>query len=116
MTTFQLRHRGCCYPFPMLAPTPRELLVDQQGRPYFLWDVDMTLEEFEERLASGEPATRAYLIGKMMRQAKPDDVLQLVTPQQIADLWADLERYLGHSRDFWDWLLDEWSRRGILRR
>jgi hypothetical protein len=34
----------------MLAPTPRERLVDAHGRPYFLWDVDMTLDEFERAL------------------------------------------------------------------
>jgi hypothetical protein len=30
----------------MLAPTPPDRLVDPQGRPYVLWDVDMTLAEF----------------------------------------------------------------------
>jgi hypothetical protein len=28
----------------MLAPTPRSLLTDSQGRPYCLWDMEMTLE------------------------------------------------------------------------
>ena len=32
----------------MLAPTPRHILVDQQDRPYFLWDTEMTLHEFEQ--------------------------------------------------------------------
>jgi len=74
----------------------------------------MTLAEFRERLEC--PPARAYLTGKMMRQAKPDDVLQFVSPQEIADLWPMLEKYLGNSRDFWNWLMEEWVRRGIVRR
>jgi hypothetical protein len=32
------------------------------------------LEEFRERLRDPDPAVRAYYLGKLMRQAKPDDV------------------------------------------
>ena len=28
------------------APTPPDQLVDKRGRPYFLWDVDMTLSDW----------------------------------------------------------------------
>ena len=100
----------------MLAPTPRERLVDAQGRPYFLWDVDMTLEAFERLVRDSESLQRPYLIGKLMRQAKPDDALQFVSPQEIADLWPSVERYLGNKRDFWAWLLDNWERRGFITR
>jgi hypothetical protein len=100
----------------MLAPTPTDKLVDAQGRPYFLWDVDMTLAEFQNRLAKSSLPVRAYLVGKMMRQAKPDDALQFVSAQEIADLWPLLERHLGRTREFWVWLMDEWGRRGIVRR
>ena len=100
----------------MLAPTPSDRLVDAQGRPYFLWDVDMTLVEFRHRLATSNLPVRAYLIGKMMRQAKPDDALQFVSPQEIADLWPVLEKYLGRARELWSWLLEQWGRRGIVRR
>jgi hypothetical protein len=100
----------------MLAPTPRERLVDPQGRPYFLWDVDMTLDEFEQALHDEPSPARAYLIGKLMRQAKPDDALQFVSAQEMADLWPSIERYLGRSRPFWNWLLEQWERRGFIKR
>jgi len=100
----------------MLAPTPRDRLVDPQGRPYFLWDMEMTLDEFERVVGDRTAAARPYLVGKMMRQAKPDDVLQFVSPQELADLWNDVERYLGKSREFWAWLLGEWERGGYVRR
>lgn len=95
---------------PVLNPTPRERLVDAQGRPYLLWDVDMTLERFEELLRTGDRETRAYLVGKLMRQAKPDDVFSFVTVGEIRDLWDDLVRYLGRSRPMWQWLLDVWAK------
>lgn len=100
----------------MLAPTPRERLIDPQGRPYFLWDVDMTLDEFERRLETADASSRAYLLGKVMRQAKPDDALQYVTPQEIADCWPSIEPHLGNSRPFWTWLLKQWERCGVVTR
>jgi hypothetical protein len=100
----------------MLAPTPRDRLVDSQGRPYFLWDVEMTLDEFERALLEESSPAQPYLIAKVMRQAKPDDALQFVSPQQIADLWPAIERHLGKSRAFWTWLLDEWEQRGFIQR
>ena len=99
----------------MLAPTPRELLTDPQGRPYFLWDMELTLDEFERALTDRDSSTHAYLIGKLMRQAKPDDALQFVSPQQIADEWPSIERYLGKSRPFWAWLLEQWERLGYVK-
>ena len=47
---------------------------------------------------------------------KPDDVLQFVSPQQLADLWPSVDRYLGKSREFWAWLLERWELRGYIRR
>ena len=93
----------------MLSPTPPERLVDEAGRPYFLWDCDMTSDEFRARLRNPDPDIRAYHLGKLMRQAKPDDALAFVSLRDIRDLWPDLERYLGTTRPFWTWLLSRWE-------
>jgi hypothetical protein len=93
----------------VLNPTPRDRLVDREGRPYFLWDMDMTLLRFEELLRTGDRDTRAYLVGKLMRQAKPDDVFTFVTPHQIRELWDDLVRHLGRTREMWEWLFSVWG-------
>jgi hypothetical protein len=85
----------------MLNPTPPDRMVDPQGRPYFLWDTDMSMAMFRERLSNPDVEVRAYLVGKLMRQAKPDDVFTFVSFSEIADLWPQLERYLGKSRPFW---------------
>jgi hypothetical protein len=94
----------------MLLPTPPERLVDQDGRPYFLWDCEMTLVEFERRLRDESEEGRAYLIGKLMRQAKPDDVFTFVSVDELVAAWPRSSRYLGRSRPFWEWLLRLWGR------
>ncbi len=90
-------------------PTPPEKLTDSRGRPYFLWDVDLTLDQFRALLREGDQVKRAYLVGKLMRQAKPDDVFEFVSLEEIRDLWTDVQRYLGNTRAFWSWLLEVWK-------
>ncbi len=87
-------------------------MLDREGRPYFLWDCDLTLARFQELLGDPDPEVRAYLIGKLMRQAKPDDVFQFVTIGDIEAHWPLLERYLGRTREFWTWLLGRWREQG----
>jgi hypothetical protein len=99
----------------ILNPTSPDRMVDSSGRPYFLWDLDMTLGEFRERLRSSELQVRGYLVGKLMRQAKPDDVFLFVSPREIAALWPVLRPFLGTTAEFWAWLLGEWQEMGIVQ-
>jgi hypothetical protein len=99
-----------------LAPTPPDLLVDSHGRPYFLWDDDLTLEQFRARLRDSDPAVRAYFLGKLMRQAKPDDVFTFVTLRELEEQLDIVEPYLGRTRAFWLWILDRWRTTGIASR
>jgi len=96
----------------VLSYTAPDKLTDSQGRPYFLWDCDLTLEEFRRGLEDSDPEVRAYLVGKLMRQAKPDDVFQFVRPRAVRELWPRLLRYLGRTRGFWTWLFDTWEGQG----
>lgn len=93
----------------VLNMTPIHRLVDPEGRPYFLWDIDMSLDAFRAALQDPDPQRRSYLVGKLMRQAKPDDVFGFVSLTQIRELWPMLVRYLGRTAAFWTWLLDAWS-------
>ena len=95
----------------MLNLTPREVLTDPQGRPYFLWDCDLTLTEFEARLRDPDRAVQAYFVAKLMRQAKPDDVFRFVSLGSIRELWSTVVPYLGRARPFWSWLLETWADR-----
>ena len=89
----------------MYFPTPIERLCDARGRPTFLWDNDLTMEELRERLVDPDLDTAAYWLGTTMRQARPDDALALATPARMRELWPKLERYLGKERAFWTWYL-----------
>jgi hypothetical protein len=91
----------------------REKMVDAQGRPYFLWDVDMTLARFEELLRDPNSDTRAAAIGKLMRQARPDDVFTFVSVAEIRAEWTRIEGHLGKTREFWQWLLAKWREQGV---
>jgi hypothetical protein len=93
----------------LLAPTPPDRMVDARGRPYFLWDEDLTIDTFRARLMDPDLEVRAYYVGKLMRQAKPDDVFTFVTLGEIKTLFPLVVRYLGRSREFWTWLLGRWN-------
>ena len=92
-----------------LNPTKPHLLLDERGRPYFLWDEDTSLDEFLRGLHDPDPEVRAYRAAKLMRQAKPDDVFSYLSLREMRQLWPRIERYLGRSRSFWQWLLDQWK-------
>lgn len=96
-----------------LCPTSPERMVDRHGRPYFLWDNELTLEQFVEQLRTGDDGVRSYLIAKLMRQAKPDDVFSFVGLDEIAGLWPRIHPRLGRTRAMWTWLLGEW---GVIER
>lgn len=90
----------------MIAPTPTAKLCDARGRPYFLWDCDVTLTELRAHLASADDARRGYWLAKVMRQAKPDDAIAIAGLAEMRRLWLRIERGLGRQRDFWAWYLD----------
>jgi hypothetical protein len=96
----------------VLSFTPQDRLTDNQGRPYFLWDCDLSLDQFCSALQDPDLEVRAYMLGKLMRQAKPDDVFLFVTPREVKSLWPRLSRYLGRTRPFWAWLFETWESQG----
>ena len=95
--------------------TPPERLVDAAGRPYFLWDVDMTLDVFRARLVDSDPEVRAHFLAKLMRQARPDDVLALVGTRKLREAWESVREQLGDKRDFWAWWLEASARHEAAR-
>ncbi|MBK7601490.1 MAG: hypothetical protein IPJ07_24385 [Acidobacteria bacterium] len=82
--------------------------------PYFLWDEPMTTAEFRHRLNSGSEAERTRLLAKLLREARDTDVWQFITPAEIRDRWSAMASQLGRRRPFWEFLLDYWSKEGLL--
>ena len=93
----------------ILNTTSPERMTDARRRPYFLWDMEMSLDDFRRALRDEDPNVRAYFVGKLMRQAKPDDVFVFVSVAEIRDLWPSVQRYLGRSAPFWSWILETWK-------
>lgn len=88
------------------APTPVERLTDARGRPYFLWDVDLTLEDWLRAIHDPDSERADYWLARALRDAKPDDVLEWVTLGEIARRWSGLAPFVGRQRAFWLWWLE----------
>jgi hypothetical protein len=82
--------------------------------PYFLWDEPMTNGELRARLESSSRAERTRLLGKILREARDPDVWKYTTPQEVESRWRELSIHLGRRRPFWEFLLGEWRRQGLL--
>ena len=93
----------------MIGVTPKQYLLDQQNRPYFLWDCDITIQQLHEKLMDSDPKIRCYWMGKVMRQAKPEDAIALLTWDTIKQEFSGVIPYLGNKRSFWKWLFSKWT-------
>ena len=83
--------------------------------PYFNWDTPVTNAELREVLRTGSEAERLPWIARIMREAKYEDVWRYVSlPRDILPAWDRLARMLGRRRSFWQFLIDEWNRAGLL--
>ena len=96
----------------MLNPTPPHVLCDAGGHPYFLWDCDVTLEQFRGFLRDPDPGVRDFWLGTLVRQAKPDDVLSLVSAAEIRAAWPRIAYIVGRERPFWEWYIARVARLG----
>jgi hypothetical protein len=80
-------------------------------RPYFLWWLDLTTEDFRRCLATSDPRSKGYYLGALLREANSRDVWLFTTPEEVRRLWPFVTPNLGRSRAMWAWLLDtnpEW--------
>ncbi len=84
------------------------------GKPYFLWDVDVTEDQLREKLRSGDPDARAQWQGWVMAEARYDDVWKYLTLEDVLRDWPHIQRHLGRMRGYWEFLLDGWRRQGLI--
>ncbi len=84
------------------------------NRPYFLWDVDVTEDELRERLKTPDPDARAQWEGRILREARYQDVWRYLTLADVLRDWEHIRRHLGRERRFWEFLLEGWRADGIL--
>ena len=89
---------------------------DPSAIPYFLWDDPITNDEFRSRLQTASETEKARLLAKIMRQGNDTDVWRYTTPAEIARIWNELRPMLGRRLAFWEFLLDQWQREGLIDR
>ena len=82
--------------------------------PYFFWDRRITVAELRDALAAPSDPEHLDLFAHLLREARPDEVWDYVSPAQVAAEWPLLASRLGRRRDFWAWLLDSWRQLGFL--
>jgi hypothetical protein len=84
--------------------------------PYFLWSDDdrVTENELRRKLQSEDVKERALWEGRVLREARFNDVWKYVTLDQVLADWSYLERHLGRRRAFWQFTLDGWRRLGLI--
>jgi hypothetical protein len=84
------------------------------NRPWFLWDVDVSEEELRERLRQPNDDMRAQWQACVMREARYREVWQYLSLAEILRDWPNIQRHLGRSRAFWEFLLRGWREDGLL--
>ena len=89
---------------------------DPDARPYFLWDQEITYAELRQRLASADPDERALWMARVMREARYQDVWKLLRLCDVLPLLPRIEKHLGRTRAFWQWLIEGWQSDGLLPR
>ncbi len=89
-------------------------LKDQDARPYFLWDEDVSVGELRSVLRGGSEYDRLRLAGKMLREARDIDVWEFMTPAEVAEILPKVRRRLGRREKFWRFLIDGWRSDGLL--
>lgn len=82
--------------------------------PYFLWDEPMTVAEFRQRLQTASPAEQTRLLAKLLREARDTDVWHFISPAEVWRRWPALAPQLGRRRGFWEFLLSQWQKAGLL--
>jgi len=61
-------------------------LHDPHARPYFLWDEQTTVSAFRDALSRADLDEKARLLGKLMREARDQDVWQFTTVAEVRRL------------------------------
>jgi hypothetical protein len=83
--------------------------------PYFNWDTPVSNAELRRRLREADEDERLVWIARIMREARYDDVWRYLSLRRdVLPSWERLRRILGRRRAFWEFLLGEWRRAGLV--
>ncbi len=90
-------------------------LDDPGAVPYFAWDRPKTNAEIRAVLASGPEEERLAEIARILREARvPDAWRYLSYRDDVRPRWDRLRPLLGRRRALWEYLVDGWTRDGLV--
>lgn len=87
---------------------------DDSDVPSFFWDRNVTAAQLRTILADPSHPDRLRLLGTLLREARPGEVWNWVTPEEVARALPEVRPFLGRKRDFWEWLIEGWKKLGLL--
>jgi hypothetical protein len=96
------------------SPVLSTNLDDPEAVPYFLWDEPMSVRELRSRLQTASHPEKIRLLAKILREARDTEVWKFTTLVEIIRFWPELWGRLGRRRSFWEFLLMEWNRQGLI--
>lgn len=80
-------------------------------RPKFLWDYDLSETQVQEILRSGWSDQRRWLIGRILAQARFDEVFYYLTVEEIKQALPKL-RLPQKIRTRWEYAVQRWTSNG----
>jgi len=89
-------------------------LHDATTRPWFVWDEDLSVQELHAILDDERHPRWVELAGKVMREARDDQVWLFLGVARVVARYAEIAPRLGRRRAFWDYLLEAWRRHGLI--
>jgi hypothetical protein len=99
----------------MMTSTALSLDVDRDDiRPYFLWDTPMSAGELRRRLAEAPEEERLMWMGRILREARYQDVWAFISLGDLLPRWECLRTRLGRKTAFWEFLLRKWREHGLI--
>ena len=79
-----------------------------------MWDYFLTNKEIKDILNSSNEDKKIWLISKIMRDAKFEDIWELIDLKEIWKYKNDFKHRLGHRKKLWDFLFKKYKEYGII--
>lgn len=90
-------------------------ISDEEAIPYFMWDYLLTNKKIKEILQSSDEEKKIWLIAKILRDARFEDIKKLLKINEIYKYKEKLKYRLGHRKKIWDFLFNKYKEYGIIK-
>lgn len=82
--------------------------MSETSRPYFLWDYDLTEDEVQTLLRTGDETTRIWLASRILESARYADVWRYLSLTELRALFPHL-KLKPPVREAWAYALHVWE-------